>query len=348
MKSLAVTKDLKLDIAEISRPKCEDNKVVVKTLACGVCNGTDTKILHGTFKNIDVSEYPCLLGHEGVGQVVEVGKNVTSFEVGDIVMLPFIEGEIDGYSSYWGAYSEYAVCGDWKAMANNGEGPGSDAFGEFYYTQNKLPKKIDPVDAVMIITFREVLSAAKKFGFKSGKSLVIFGAGPVGLSFAKFAKILGMSPIILFDIVDEKLGEARKTGADYAFNSVKDDPAEKVLEICKDGVDFSLDAVGINALINRGLQLIKDGGTVCTYGISPNLSMELDWSKAPYNWSLKFQQFPDKTAEAAAHDQIMNWIELGVLDPKDFISHVIPFEDIKDAFEMIEKKVPCKKIVIKY
>ena len=348
MKSLAVTKDFELELVEIPKPICEDNKVLVKTLACGVCNGTDTKILHGKFKNIDPAEYPCLLGHEGVGEVVEVGKNVTSFEVGDIIMLPFVEGNVDGYSSYWGAFSEYGVCGDWKAMANNGAGPGSDDFGEFYYTQKKLPAGTDSVDAVMIITFREVLAAVRKFGFSANKSLVIFGAGPVGLSFAKFAKILGMSPIILFDIVDEKLEEAKKAGVDYAFNSMNTSPEEEVKKICKDGVDFSLDAVGINALVLKGMKLIKDGGTICTYGISPNLSMQLDWSKAPYNWNLKFQQFPDKAAEADAHEQVMSWISLGVLNPKDFISHVIDFSNVKDAFDIIEKKIPCKKIVIKY
>ena len=348
MKSLAVTKDLNLEVVEVPVPKCEDNKVLVKTLACGVCNGTDTKILHGNFKNIDPAEYPCLLGHEGVGEVVEVGKNVTSFEVGDKILLPFIENPPEGYSSYWGAYSEYAICGDWKAMANNGQGPGSDAFGEFYYTQSKLPRDIDPIDATMIITFREVLSAAKKFGFGPGKSVAIFGAGPVGLSFAKFAKMLGMAPIILFDIVDEKLEEAKKEGVDYAFNSTKVNPAEEVRKVCKDGVDFSLDAVGINALINEDMKLIKDGGTICVYGISPNLSVELDWSKAPYNWKLNFQQFPDKVAEAAAHNEIMNWIGLGLLNPRDFISHVIDFKDVLDAFDIIEKKQPCKKIVIRY
>ncbi len=348
MKSLAVTKDLKLEVVEVPMPECEDNKVLVKTLACGVCNGTDTKILHGKFKNIDTSEYPCLLGHEGIGEVVKVGKNVTGFEVGDKIMLPFIENPPVGYSSYWGAYSEYAICGDWKAMANNGRGPGSDGFGEFYYTQSKLPRDIDPVDATMIITFREVLAAAKKFGFGPGKSVAIFGAGPVGLSFVKFAKILGMAPIILFDIVDEKLEEAKKAGADYAFNSMNADPAQMVRELCKDGVDFSLDAVGINALINEGMKLIKDGGTICVYGISPNLSVELDWSKAPYNWKLNFQQFPDKVEEAAAHNEIMNWISLGLINPRDFISHVIEFKDILSAFDIIEKKQPCKKIVIKY
>jgi threonine dehydrogenase-like Zn-dependent dehydrogenase len=348
MKSLAVTKDLKLEVVEVSMPKHGDNEMLVKTLSCGVCNGTDTKILHGKFKNIDVTEYPCLLGHEAIGEIVKIGKNVVSFEVGDKIMMPFSGAEDEGYSSYWGGYSEYGICSDWKAMANNGEGPGSDNFGDYIYTQSKLPKDIDPADAVMIITFREVLSSAKIFGFEANKSLAVFGAGPVGLSFIKFAKMLGVSPIIVFDIVDEKLEEAKKMGADYTFNSTKVDPAVAVKEICKDGVDFSLDAVGVNALIQKGMELIKDGGAICIYGISPNLSMDLDWSKAPYNWNLKFQQFPVKAAEAAAHEQIMNWIELGVLDPKDFISHVIDFDNVLDAFEIIEKKQPCKKIVIKY
>jgi threonine dehydrogenase-like Zn-dependent dehydrogenase len=67
-----------------------------------------------------------------------------------------------------------------------------------------------------------------------------------------------------------------------------------------------------------------------------------------YNWSVKFVQFPVKKMEADAHDQIIAWVRSGVLDLKDYVSHVIPFENILDAFDMIEKKVPVKKIVIKY
>jgi len=77
--------------------------------------------------------------------------------------------------------------------------------------------------------------------------------------------------------------------------------------------------------------------------------MDLDWSKAPYNWTLHFVQWPSKKEEAEAHAQIMSWINLGVLKPMDFISDVFDFAHIIDAFKLVDaRKSSTKKIVIKY
>lgn len=346
MKSLVVDNQGQLSVAEVSKPSFNDYQMLVKVLSCGVCNGTDTKLIHRTFKGFDT--YPAVLGHEGVGEVIEIGKKVKNFKLGDVVLLPFLEGKTDGYYSGWGAFSEYAVTGDWKAMLEDGKGPGTPDFSEGYYAQQIVPKEIDPVGASMIVTFREVLSAIKRFGMEANKTLVIFGAGPVGLCFTKFAKLLGIGPIVLFDVVDEKLDEAKKMGADYVFNSTKVNVNEEVHKILPEGADFIVDAVGINQLINQAMELVTYNGKICCYGISPKLGMELDWSKAPYNWTLQFVQWPSKLEEAEAHRQIINWIQLGVLNPDDFISDVIGFDKILDAFEMVENRKAKKKIVIKF
>ena len=346
MKSLSVDKNGKLSIVEVPVPKYSDYQVLVKMESCGVCNGTDMKLIHGNFKNFDT--YPAILGHEGVGRVVEKGKEVRSFEIGDVVLLPFLEDMTAEYYCGWGAFSEYAVVGDWKAMVEGGKGPGTPEFSEAYYAQQIVPKDINPVSASMIITFREVLSACKRFDFKQNSSLVIFGAGPVGLCFTKFAKLLGMGPVVVFDVVDEKVQEAIAIGADYAFNSTKVDVKEEVQKIFKDGVDFVLDAVGMNQLINQAMELVKYNGKICCYGISPKLSMELDWSKAPYNWTLQFIQWPSKLEESECHTQILSWIKMGVINLDDFISDVIPFENVLDAFKMVEDRKAKKKIIIKF
>lgn len=346
MKSLVVDNQGKLILQELPVPAYQDYQVLVKMESCGVCNGTDMKLIHGNFKGFNT--YPAVLGHEGVGKVVEKGKKVKNFEVGDSVLLPFLEGMTSGCYSGWGAYSEYAVAGDWKAMAEGGQGPGFPAFSEAYYAQQVVPKGIDPVGAAMIVTFREVLSAVKRFGFKANNSLVVFGAGPVGLCFIKFAKLLGLGPVIAFDISDDKIQEAAAMGADYVFNSTKTDVSTEVRKIARDGVDFVVDAVGINQLIIQAMELIKNNGKICCYGISPKLNMDLDWSKAPYNWNLQFVQWPSKLEESEAHIQIINWIQMGVINPYDFISDIIPFENILDAFKMVEERKTKKKIIIKY
>ena len=327
-------------------PTLDDCTALVKIEACGVCNGTDSKLVHGTFKNWHA--YPTLLGHEAVGRVVEKGRLVTAFEVGDLVMLPFVDGPTGGYHSSWGGYSEYGTVGDWKAMQQAGRGPGTPGFSEGSYAQTKVPAGIDPVDATMIVTFREVLSAMKRFGMKENRSLVVFGAGPVGLCFTKFAKLIGMDPVITLDITSQKLADAEGMGADFVFNSLEADVTGEIRRILPDGADFVVDAVGMNALINKAMELVKYNGTICCYGISPKLDMQLDWSSAPYNWTLQFIQFPLKMEELEADSQILYWMQSGVLRAADFISDILPFEQIHEAFRMIEERRTNKKTVIRF
>jgi threonine dehydrogenase-like Zn-dependent dehydrogenase len=355
MKSLAVTKDLKLEVVEVPYPKLWDDCVITKTLSCGVCNGTDSKIVHGEFKGVDT--YPVLLGHEAMGEVIEVGKNVKQWKTGDIVTLPFLEMDPDGtyqgteYRSAWSAYSEYTVARDWMAMAELGNGPGTPGFVgmEYVYTQKVLPKDIDPVYGAMVCVLREVLAASRHFGVTFNQDIVIFGLGSVGLTFVKMAKLLGARNVIAVGNKELQREEALRVNADYYINMREEDVVEEVRKILPDGADIVIDAVGVNEITNTSMSLIKDAGKIGVYGISSQLGMDLTWAKAPYNWVLDFFQFPQKAEEAAAHDQVVSWIRMGLLDLKDFVSHIVPFENILDAFDMVEKRDPKrKKIVISY
>ena len=349
MKTLVVEEGGKLSFAELPQPEYGECQALVKLKSCGVCNGTDMKLIHGTFKNFDT--YPAVLGHEGVGEVVEVGSRVESFQKGDLVLLPFLEQGANGYEPGWGAFSEYAVVGDWKAYVKAGKGPGTPEFSESYYAQTVIRKedKIDAVGAAMVITFREVLSAIRRFGMKENETAVVFGTGPVGLCFIRFLKLLGLSTVIAVDIHEEKIRQAKKMGADIALNSTIADVKQEVRKLFPEGVDYVVDAVGLNQLILQAMELIRYNGKICCYGISPKLGMDLDWSQAPYNWDLHFVQWPSKKEEGEAHHQIMAWINMGVLDPYDFISDVMPFEEAVKAFEKVEAREPgLKKIVIKF
>lgn len=341
MKTLVVREDGKLEVQEVEKPRFHSKQALVKMICCGICNGTDAKLIHKNFKGFGEDQYPLMLGHEGVGEVVEVGKDVKGLQVGDKVLLPFVDADKERYGrlhSGWGAFSEYGVVDDPEAY-----GPAEAP--ECAYGQTKLPDDIDPVDGCMIITLREVLSSIKRFGIQADQSVAVFGCGPVGLTFIRFMSLLGVSPIIAFDVVPEKLEEAKKAGADYAFDS-RAGAKEHVRGICPEGVDYMLDAVGISALINQGMELIRDGGKICCYGISPNLGMELDWSKAPYNWQLQFQQFPSKIEEGEVTQQILAWIRTGGIDLKDYISDYFRFEDVLGAFEKLDKKQIAKKGIV--
>ena len=322
-------------------PEYGEYDALVKLESCGVCTGTDTKIIHGKFKGIDT--YPVVLGHEGVGRVVAAGSKVRSFRPGDLVLMPYWSDVPEGYTSGWGTYSEYNIVTDAQAQEADGILPAPFAYG-----QCKLPADFDPVDSAMIITFREVLSTLKQFDLKPNKSLLVFGMGPVGLSFVRFAKLLGIWPVIAMDRHEEKLALAKALGADHVFNTAACEITQAIRSVCPDGIDYVLDAVGYNDLMNLALDCLVDEGKICVYGISPVTDYRLDWSRCPHNWTLQFHQFPSKKAEAEAHAQIIFWIRSGVLEPKQFISHVFPFSEIDRAFAAIANREPALKMVIRF
>ena len=105
MKTLVVNKDGSLEVKEIPKPSYNSKQALVKTISCGICNGTDAKLIHRTFKGVDMDQYPLMLGHEAVGEVVEVGADVKTYHIGDKVLLPFVDPDPEKYGelgSAWG------------------------------------------------------------------------------------------------------------------------------------------------------------------------------------------------------------------------------------------------------
>ena len=150
-----------------------------------------------------------MLGHEGVGEVIAVGKDVVSYKIGDKVLLPFVGDDpvrYPGLTSAWGAFSEYGVVDDLKAYPE-GEAP------ECAYAQTVLPEWVDPVDGVMIVTLREVLSAIHRFGISRSDRVAVFGCGPVGLTFIHFMKLLGVGCVIAFDVPARPAERRTKSGS---------------------------------------------------------------------------------------------------------------------------------------
>lgn len=343
MKSFIIEKDGSTRICELPKPKYNSNQALVKTIACGMC-GTDVKLLHKTFKGFPESVYPVILGHEGVGEIIEVGSNVTTFKIGDKVLLPFVDPDPEQYpgiNSAWGALSEYAVVCDPAAPWDHENIP------DCAFAQTVLPTDIDPVDAAMIITFREVLSNIRYFGIQPNDSVVVYGCGPVGLTFIKFLNLCGIKEITAVDIIDEKLANAKINGARHIINSKKEDVTDIVRSLYPSGVNFVLDAIGNPFVVNAAMPLITDRGTVLCYGVPEKEEITIDFSKADYNWKVIYQQMPRKKEEGQATGQIIDWIRSGELVIKDFISDYFPFSEAVEAYhKLLERKIEKKGIIV--
>lgn len=344
MKTLIVDTDAHLSVIDLPLPRYTSKQALVKTIACGIC-GTDMKLIHGKFKNVGSEKYPVMLGHEGVGEVVEIGSEVTSFKVGDRVLLPFTDADPENFGeigSAWGSFSQYGVITDQKAFKDGEEIP------EVAYAQQVLPAHVDPVDAVMIVTLREVLSNIKYFGIQPRDTIVVYGSGPVALVFVKFLSLLQTKNIIAVVRNEYKEQLLKDAGATEVVNSSRCSPSKVIRERYPRGVDYVLDAVGSDAIINEGMGLIKDRGEILCYGVTETNSMQLDWTSAPYNWKINFQQMPSKEEEGECFEQILQWLDEGKLDLKEYISDYYPFEKILEAFDRFITHDIKKKCIITY
>jgi len=200
----------------------------------------------------------------------------------------------------------------------------------------------------MIITLREVLASIRTFGVTAESKVVVFGCGPVGVTFTKFMNLLGVSQITVIDLDEAKREIALINGATQFLHGASVDAVAILKEQFPDGVDFVIDAVGHEAVINQGLKMIRDRGNICVYGVPGSTKLNLDFTDAPYNWNLVFQQMPSKREEGEAHEQVLTWLRNGDVVLKDYISHYLPFDQVLEAFELLAMGQIPLKCVIKF
>ena len=342
MKSVIVTTPGKIEIQDIEKPAISPYQALVKTEMVAFCNATDSKLIAGKFPGED--KYPMVLGHENVGIIVEVGSKVKNFAVGNRV----IGGLISSFGSQnlhsaWGGFSEYVVVNDFDVLKEEGLATPENGCWDSFEIQNCVPEDIQPEEAVISCTWREVLGAFKDFRLTPGKKIMIFGSGPVGLSFVKLGKLYGLGQIDIVDTNPEKLKLAEKMGADNTYLYDEVGSTEFVAKADR-SYDTVIDAVGLESIVNTGLSLLKMAGDICVYGVMSK-SPQLELSKAPYNFNLYMHQWPTRSEERAAMTILAQWIREGKLSASEFISHRFKIEEIHDAYEAIKRNEVIKTVL---
>jgi threonine dehydrogenase-like Zn-dependent dehydrogenase len=343
MLSVAVVEPNKLEVVDIPEPTPGPYEAKVRTEAVLICNATDRKLIEGHFPGVE--NYPLLLGHETVGIVEEVGEKVRNFKPGDRVIGGLLlRSTHDRYHSGWGGFSQYLLAGDHQAMVADRAANSENGWVEVHEIMRAVPKSISIEDAVMLCMWREVYGAFEDFHLQKGDDIVVFGAGPVGLSFVKFARILGLGFIASVEPVVEKHKKALEMGADVAIT-----PEEASLDrLRKDHgkpFDALIDAVGRESIINMSLPLVKLGGSVCVYGVIDTPTIHVEKFKGPYNFNLLIHQWPTRAREAAAQEPLVKWIEEGKLSYKEFVDAEYPIEEIQEAYEGSKTGLPIKTLL---
>lgn len=341
MLAVAVTKPNQVEVVDVPKPEPAPYEARIRTEVACLCNMTDRKLIEGHFPGVE--DYPLLLGHETVGIVDAVGEKVRSFKPGDRVVGGLLLNTPKGYASGWGGFSEYTFAGDHVAMLEDNVATPEQGWLEVFEIMRMVPKTISVEDAVMLCTWREVYGAFEDFHLQPGDNILIYGAGPVGLSFVKFARLLGLGNIYIVDRWEQKRQKALEMGATSAF--APDDPAlQTFFEKQQRSLDAIIDAVGKEDIINTALSLVKMGGSICVYGVIDTPSIRLDKHLGPYNFNFFVHQWPTRSRERAAQEPLVAWIEAGKLSYKEFLSVEFPIQKIVEGLEFVSANKPIKTL----
>jgi threonine dehydrogenase-like Zn-dependent dehydrogenase len=334
MKAAIIEKPEKLVLREIPPlPPIGDYQCYCRNLFASACTGTDRKIIHN--KLPWGSNYPAVLGHETVGEIIETGSKVKNFKVGDIVLRPvyvYAGQKLNGFGSEFGGFSEIGMISDKAAML--ADGMGQDSVSPYADFQMKIPGnwKNRP-ESVLLITMKETFSWIKELGPFYGKKVGVIGTGAVGIFYIKFASLMFAESVtaIARTVAGRKRAEA--CGADKFIALEKQtEPAEKF--------DVLIDAAGVSTQIDKYSGWLKPGGTFAFYGVDSSMEISL----TAFGSGLNFAFHSPAEADPLIHHTCIAMVDKGIIDLKQFHSSVMSFDKIVEAFEMIEKKEEFKPV----
>ncbi len=332
MRAVAVMKPGEVRIVDVPAPEPGPYQALVQTDVAVICNATDGKLVAGHFPGVDA--YPLLLGHEGTGIVRKVGGRVRNFAVGDRAIGGLVfDVPGGGWASGWGGFCEYTLVNDHDAMVADGVADAAHAWLEVYETQRRVDPDVPAAEAALLCTWREVQGGLGDFHLEAGQDVLIFGAGPVGLSFVKLGKLAGLGWIGVFDPLAHKRRKASEMGADAVF--APEDPALDALPRTRRPLDAVIDAVGNPRIANRALRLVKLGGSICIYGVVSDRSFVLEKEAGPYNFNLFMHQWPTRARERAAQAPLCDLVRQGRLSAREFVTHEFPIEAIGEALKAV-------------
>lgn len=320
--------DLKtISFQEVELPELKDDEARVDIKHMGIC-GSDMHFFEEGHIGTNYAKLPFLLGHECAGTVSAVGKNVKDLKVGDNVA---IEPGIPCGKCEFCKEGRYNLCKEVKFLAAP---PTNGALMEsINYPAHmlfKLPDNVSTLEGALIEPLAVGIHAANIGEVCPGKTVVILGAGCIGLTTILAAKAKGASKIVVTDLYDKRLEKALELGADVVVNSSANDAIERIKAHTTDqeGYNIVFETAGSHVTLAQTTLLVKRGGTIVLVG---NISGDV-----PFNFrnitinevNLK-PVWRYRNIYPIAIKQISN----GRIDIKKIASDIFSFKDAQKAFE---------------
>ncbi|MBQ1312883.1 MAG: NAD(P)-dependent alcohol dehydrogenase [Blautia sp.] len=342
MKTAVMTKLKYCEIQERPIPEPGDDEVLIRIENVGVC-GSDLHYFESGRIGDFIVKYPFVLGHEAGGTVVETGRNVKKIKVGDRVALE--PGKTCGKCEFCKT-GRYNLCPDVVFFATP---PVDGVFQEYVAHEEglcfKIPDNMTTEEAALIEPLAVGMHAASQGDAHLGQTAVVTGSGCIGLMSLLSLKARGVSRVIVVDLLDKRLEQAKKLGADYVINGNKEDPVKRILEITDGcGFDLGLETAGSEITASQLIRAARKGAAIVFVGYSPSGEMTLPIGMAldkelNFRTVFRYRNIYPTAIEAVAS---------GKIDVSGVVTHYFKLDDIQEALTAcVEDKANIVKGVIK-
>ena len=346
MKALVYAGPGKKEVRELDKPRIlKDGDAVVKLLKTTIC-GTDLHILGG---DVAAVKEGTILGHEGVGIVEEVGAGVKNFKVGDKVIISCVTscGACDNCKK-----GLYAHCADGGWILGHLINGTQSEYVHIPHADNSLyhiPQGISDDAAVMI---SDILPTGLEIGVLSGQvspgdTVVIVGAGPIGMSVLLTAQFYSPANIIMVDLDDNRLEESKRFGATHTINSRDPEAAIKEIFELTDGrgVDVAVEAVGYPATFDLCQKILAPGGNLANVGVHGkpvDLQLQDLW--------IRNVTITTGLVSTNSTPMLLKTLASGKIKVEELITHNFTFDNILEAYETFQNasKEKALKVIIDF
>ena len=328
-------KDVRVEYRDI--PAIGDRELLVKVKACGIC-GSDVMEWYR------IKKAPRVLGHEMTGDIVEVGREVEGFKVGDRV---FVSHHVPCNCCKYCLRGDHTLC---DTLHSTNFDPGG--FSEYVRVPEinvkvgtfLLPDEISYDEGVFIEPLACVVRGFRIADIRPGHAVAIIGSGIAGLLQVKLARAWGAKKIIAVDINDYRLKKAKEFGADLVLKASGDVP--KRIKEENDGylADRVILSAGAESALLQALKCIDRGGTLLLFApLSPDVNLPVNifdvWNK----------QIKIVSTYAGAPRDIREAIEIlknKIIRVDDMITHRLSLDDIQMGFDLVARGEKSLKVII--
>ncbi|WP_418886484.1 NAD(P)-dependent alcohol dehydrogenase [Halapricum desulfuricans] len=338
MKAFVMKEIGETDVIEKERPEPGPMDAILKPTVGLVCT-SDTHTVHGAIGERE----DLTLGHEIVGVVDEVGEDVEDFEPGDRVAVGAITPDWNSEAAQDGHPSQSnGALGGWK-FANVKDG----TFAEYAHINDAdgnlahIPDGVTDHEAVYTADMLSTgFAGAENADIPMGGTVAVFAQGPVGMMATKGAELQGAGRIIAVETVENRKELAREYGATDVVDFEDGDPVEQIMELTDGrGVDAAIEALGADETLQDCIKVTKPGGTVSNVGYHGDGEFRRipreEWGVGMAEIDIVTDLCPGGRLRIR---RLLRLLEQGKVDPTKMTTHEFDFEDIQEAFEMMEAK----------